>query len=413
MSSRAEREAQSAFRLWLRGLGLATLAHVMLPDYDQVGWLGPRLIGLIGAALLIFTPRPPPSALHRDMRHLWAMCCLTLAGVKLYTLFALRDVLTQSLLLVTLYLLGGWGLWRPKRSRLCLIAATWCVSITYGLAILHKLNADFLYTPQSCAIHGFEISLGLMEALSDTSTHLSELVEFTHQELRRSPTFCASVVLGLELSLAILCARRSPRIWLWGYLFHTPLALTIAPAFGSVMAAGWGAGSVLSRVDPRRIHRAPRPHLRASAVIWIPLLYGIHGLSPYTGLEMQHSAAMLSNLRIDPKCANSLIIPHSPYDPYLYIEEVSFGSSSLPKREQILRETIWNLAALHTMQRHWCIPEYRPLRIKGSTGGEMFLIEDLCEAHALRPLDRGSLFPSGWQRFQKNLPRRCHPACVH
>ena len=34
-------------------------------------------------------------------------------------------------------------------------------SMTYGLAVLHKLNYDFLFTSESCAIHGVEISLSL------------------------------------------------------------------------------------------------------------------------------------------------------------------------------------------------------------------------------------------------------------
>ena len=55
------------------------------------------------------------------------------------------------------------------------------------------------------------------------------------------------------------------------------------------------------------------------------------------------------------------------------------------------------------MQRKWCIPEYRPLRIHGHRDGAHFVLKDLCEEGALDELyrQRGSAPFRGWQRFQK------------
>ena len=409
-SSRLRRGDVQLLYTWLRVLGLATIAHVYLPDYDQAGWLVPRIIGLAGGVGLILASRHPSSVFHRDYAVFLMMTCLILASGKVYTLLGLRDVLTQSLLLLCFYLLGAWGLWRPQQARSCLRGVVWCASLTYGLAVLHKLNADFLHTPQSCAIHGVEISLSLLDD--------GEASGFTHQLIRtllgwakHHPTAVASGVLGLEFSLALLCLRHSRWMWVWGSLFHLPLTLTIAPAFGSVMAAGWGAGTLLG--PPLIRFDRVQTHVTAQPVIWVVCFYGVHGLSPYIGVEFQHSAAMLSNLRVDPACANSVVMPRTSYDPYIYIDEVRFGSRSLPRREMIVRETLWNLSALHTMRRNWCIPENQPLTVKGSYARSPLIINNLCAPGALDQLSRDALFPSGWQRYQKNLSRTCHAECVH
>ena len=404
------------FYLWLRVLGLATLGHIYLPDYEQSGWLIPRLIGLVGGLCLILAPLTSTRSLspfHRDLKTPLIGVCLSLAACKVYTILGHRDVLTQSLLLTTFYLLGAWGLWRPRSARYCLRTIVWCVSLTYGLAVLHKLNTDFLYTAQSCAIHGVEVALSLFDDGASSGVihpYLKSLIAWATAH----PTSVASCVLGLEWSLALLCWRHSRWIWGCGYAFHIPLTLTIAPAFGSVMAAGWSAGSLLGEqeyTDRSRVHR--RAKLIAQPVVWIAILYGLHGLSPYIGIEVQHSAAMLSNLRVDPQCANSVVMPHIDYDPYIYLDEVHLGSRLLPRREEMIRETLWNLAALHAMRRNWCIPENRPLYLKGSYRGESLRIKDLCAPQALDHLDQQSVFPSGWQRYQKNLSRECHAACVH
>ena len=67
------------------------------------------------------------------------------------------------------------------------------------------------------------------------------------------------------------------------------------------------------------------------------------------------------------------------------------------------------------MQKNWCIEEQRPLKMRGRYLGQPFLIHDLCEQDALDKLYQYSHFPikGTWQRFQKNLKRDCHQACIH
>jgi len=179
------------------------------------------------------------------------------------------------------------------------------------------------------------------------------------------------------------------------------------------MAAGWSAGTLLGRRKNVRSHIWRPALICTHPVVWIVLFYGLHGLSPYFGIEVQHSAAMLSNLRVDPPCANSVVMPHFEYDPYIYLDEVQFGPNFKLRRQEVIRKTLWNLAALHTMRRNWCIKEHRPLYLKGVYGGVELMIEDLCAPHALSELNQSAFFPSGWQRYQKNLLRQCHAACVH
>ena len=150
--------------------------------------------------------------------------------------------------------------------------------------------------------------------------------------------------------------------------------------------------------------------------MWLIFAYAVHGaMSPYLGIEVQHSSAMLSNLRIDPPCHNSLIFPQLSDSPYVYIDKVQFGQKPRPKRSKVLEEGLWSLTALATMQKNWCIPENRPLSLSLRYYNQTYSLKDLCEPKALIPLYDKSLnlrFLS-WQRFQKNLRRQCHQSCVH
>lgn len=396
---------------WVRGLGLGTLAHTNLADFQQAGWLAPELIGWVGGSLLLITPLRPSQPFQRDLRLVFAWICGLLCLAKLYTLLTLRDVLTQSLLLCCYYALAALGLWAPRWSHSALRASAICAGLTYLLAALHKVNSDFIYSEYSCALHGVDLSVGLFHS-GVFPVQLVDLLDGFMIWARRHTELSACSVLAWEALLGALCIAGSRWILLFGGLFHTPLTLSIAPAFGSVMAVGWGASS-LSKLGRRNRARAPRPP-RGRWLIIIPITYGLHGgLSPYLGIEYQHSAAMLSNLRIDPPCANSLIFPTLASDPYIYIDEISFGERERPKRSEIVRETLWNLSALYTMQHNWCIPEQRPLRVQLRYHGVEVILDDLCDEDALDDLSRGQPFARGWQRFQKNLSRQCHTQCVH
>ena len=123
---------------------------------------------------------------------------------------------------------------------------------------------------------------------------------------------------------------------------------------------------------------------------------------------------MLSNLRVDDPCHNSWLAPRSVrlVEPYLRIDVAAIGHGQRPKREQTLRNTLWNIAALHVMHDNWCIAELRPIRLAGTWRGRSFDIPDLCAADWSRALPGADVLPY-YQALQKNLPRRCHAACIH
>jgi hypothetical protein len=404
-----EARAHFIFGLWLRGLGLATINHAYLTDYGQTGWFTLRILTYVSGLILLFMPTSRPHDFVSNHLNLWRFICWCLFLSKIYTLFFLKDVLTQSLLLSLFYLISALTIKKPHLYFGALRSISLLTASTYFMAILHKLNSDFLFSTQSCAIHGFEVSLSLLPSW----TLISDLKTLFIQYLIEWPLFPASIVIILEWSLCLLCIYRSKLIWVVGLIFHLPLTLTIAPSFGSVMAVGWGAGTILPQIKKKyRGHK-----IQVSSIYsYILALYVSHGLlSPYVGIEVQHSAAMLSNLRVDPACANSLIMPSLGGDPYVYIEEARFGQRSLPKRRLIVKRGLWNLTAISTMQANWCIPEHRPLQLSITHRGQSFLIDDLCRKDALVPVyNAASIFAlRGWQRYQKNLQRQCHQTCVH
>ena len=405
---RTQKQFQFIFGLWLRALGLATINHAYLGDYDQVGWFVPRVCAYVFGAVLLFIPKPTSNPYARKQLDLWQYACWILCASKIYTLLFLRDVLTQSLLLTFFYLISAISLRHPKYIFGSLRAIVLLTSTTYLLAILHKLNYDFLSSPQSCAIHGFDLSLSLV-----LTGDLLELKEGILSFLTRWPLIPSLTVIAIELSLSLLCLRHSTWTWYLGLVFHLPLTLTIAPSFGNVMAVGWGAGSLIATFEGSI---KPNRYRLSALYMWLIFTYAVHGaMSPYLGIEVQHSSAMLSNLRIDPPCHNSLIFPQLSDSPYVYIDKVQFGQNPRPKRSKVLKEGLWSLTALATMQKNWCIPENRPLSLSLRYYNQTYSLKDLCEPKALIPLYDKSLnlrFLS-WQRFQKNLRRQCHQSCVH
>jgi hypothetical protein len=298
-----------------------------------------------------------------------------------------------------------------------------------------------------------------------------------NQVVLRWPVFNGAQYLGLVLPILIVLTelfmayglwRRRGWVWVLGICFHIPLTATLAPAFGLVMLSGY-----VATLTPRQAVWARRAWRRWSTVImgttalvlgalllfegqpgdwWTQLkiagciglllwallahrgwttnrgqrgsgrtaslilaLWIGHGVTPYLGIQYQHTGAMLSNLRIDEGCHNSWVFPEvlRGQDPYIRIDQALIGDGQRPQRERVVESTLWNLAALHTMRRNWCIPELRPIRFSGRWRGNPFSIDDLCAddwANAL-PDFGGSL--SGFQRFQKNLPRSCPSACIH
>ncbi len=407
--------------------------HLTLPDYEAPGWGAPRAVSFVGAALLLWRPLPAGFAL-----------CLVGAA---WPLWALRDVLTQSALLLVWAAVGLWGAAR-SRGPAALDAVRWTTALTYALAALHKLNVDFFDAAVSCAPHAWA-QIAARWGLPAVGG--------------LEPLLAPAAILT-EVALAVAITRRSPWMWPLGVAFHLPLTVTLAPAFGAVMLAGYVAAT--TRRQAARWRRAARRHpgalvlaagaaalvdaalggvddpvtplkvaaagailagsllalgppgrcRRTAPTVWVVVaLWTLNGLTPYLGLQYQHAAAMLSNLRIDAGCHNSLIFPEAlrGADPYLRIDVARIGDGQRPAREAALREGLWSVPALHTMHRNWCVPRLRPIALEGTWRGRAFAMPDLCAADWLDHLPGAAALPAGLQRFQKNLRRECPQACIH
>ena len=427
------------FCLWTRAFVLGSLIHLTLPDYDQPGWFAPRIMHLIGCYLLWKRPT--------------FIGFLTCTMASLWPLLMLRDVLTQSMLLTWI---GAWGaIVTISRTTVQLTVVRYLTAGTYLLAALHKLNDNFFDPDISCAHH----------ALEGVAAHWSRL-DWTFVP----EAYLPHLVILTELAIALLVLRRSLWVWPVGFVFHAPLTVTLAPAFGAVMFAGYAAclsanqwaslrrvwrqhpgkligaglvglttewslqmdGSVslpwiqiglgtmlISSIvivisQSRPFHTSKRADESLLAPRLVAIAWIIHGLTPYTGLQYQHTAAMLSNLRIDPPCHNSFVFPKSLVlaDPYIRIDQARIGVGQRAARETILMEQLWSLPALYTMNRNWCIPELRPIHLRGTFRELSFDIPDLCAVDWDKDI-RPNAILTGFQRFQKNLSRECRTACIH
>lgn len=416
-------------RHWARAFAVASLVHLALPDFEQPGWWAPRLLNVAGAVWLLWRPA----------RGAFLLC----AAATAWPLLFLRDVLTQSMYLTWCALAAA--LLRSPES--ILQSIRWLTAGTYLLAALHKLNAAFFDPAQSCAHHAW--------------AQVAERWQLPTPE----PLTAAlpAMVVALEVALGAAVLLRSPLLWPLGLAFHLPLTVTLAPAFGAVMLSGYVAATpARAAVRWRRVRRhgglvllagvlagvldaalgALDPWLLSKVVAtgallaasllalgppwWRPVevrrgaavvavAWFLHGLTPYFGVQYQHAAAMLSNLRIDAGCHNSWIFPEAlrGADPYVRIDVASIGDGLRPERVALLRETLWNVPALHAMRRNWCLPEQRPIRLAGTWRGRTFAIEDLCAESWLAALPGAGWDPPGFQRFQKNLQRSCAAACIH
>ncbi|MGC6416282.1 MAG: hypothetical protein ACON3Z_04160 [Bradymonadia bacterium] len=432
-------DSSRRIKYWARGFAIASLVHLCLPDFEQPGWRAPQILEALGAVLLLWRPSP------------WAFLLCALS--TLYPLLFLRDVLTQSMYLTWVAFVAAFGSFGLRLDVLSCVR--WLTAGTYLLAAFHKLNHDFLNPEFSCAHH----------ALRQMDAYWS-LIPFP---MGLGVSLSIAVVV-IEILICILLLRRSLWVWPIGAVFHWGLTVTLAPAFGLVMLAGYASALtanhlVLIRATWRRhlksivcltgallcldsvfsgtlasvgqmikgimilgsavvalfvlgTHHA-RLRRRIPSKCRIAMVFGLlwlaHGLLPYFGVKYQHSAAMLSNLRIDKPCYNSLIMPTfvGEHDPYVRVLRARIGRGQRPRREQILTDGLWTPTAMSVMHKNWCIPELRPILIEGDYRGRAFTISDLCERRWYEPLGFTQPPWSGLQRFQKNLKARCETACIH
>ena len=168
-----------------------------------------------------------------------------------------------------------------------------------------------------------------------------------------------------------------------------------------------------------RSWRTPSAGARRAALVGA-LLYISHGLTPYLGVQYQHTAAMLSNLRIDRGCWNSSVFPESVRvtEDYVRIERAWLGAPGRHEAtEKTLRVHLWSPPQLRQIRRNWCKPSTRPLRLEGTWRQQPFVLEDLCDEGGPWPFEGAGFFGveifGDYLRFQKNLERTCPQKCIH
>ncbi|TXD32279.1 hypothetical protein FRC96_18095 [Lujinxingia vulgaris] len=359
----------------------------------------------------------------------------------------------------------------PALTDAFLIFVRGLTAAVYAMSAFHKLNRDFIDPTLSCASYGVEkLAAYLNVSLSDLPAGLL---------LRQQAPM---LVIGAELSIALLyvTGRRKAAL-LIALLFHIPLTLTMAPAFAFVMLIGHAA--FLSAADlrvfaerGRRFAPAiiavaiamtalttwmhggtddwtmlPREALLWALLVWVALtplppraigrptlpgqptsraarglatlavgLYLLHALTPYLGLRFQHTAAMVSNLRIDQGCWNHLVMPERwrLSDEYIRIDRVYFREPGfIAEYEDKVLDQLWNTTQVRQMRRNWCRDEVRPFFVEGTWRGAHFTIDDLCADPLPWPFERAGVFGEevfeDHLRFQRNLPRTCPAACIH
>jgi len=428
----------SELRFWSKIFAVSSFIHLTLGDFDQPGWEWPAALECVGALILLWRPVPIG----------WFLSFVS----TLIPLLFLRDVLTQSVLLMCWSLLGLWG---STTGYSVLKSIRWLGAGTYFVASFHKLNTAFFDPKLSCAHYAAEQIRAHWMPLDLPSIE---------------GVWLSVVVIIVECFLGFLLLRRSLWVWPVGLLFHWPLTVTLAPAFGFVMFASYAAAItprqlVMLKHTGRRMRwswmwgltfisleyalvpgdwpwtTTPKAviaglilalfigHVSRGARTWAsssdrqgtPLAYAtlcvwtLHSLLPYAGIQYQHTAAMLSNLRIDEPCRNSIVVPaqwHGP-DPYIRLTKADIGQGQRPRREKILESGLWNVAALATMHRNWYVPHLRPIRFEGVWNQTPFIIDDLCADDWYRALGLDAPGWTGLQLFQKNLERRCDAQCVH
>jgi hypothetical protein len=197
---------------------------------------------------------------------------------------------------------------------------------------------------------------------------------------------------------------------LWFFL------ITLVWAFPPWTRHAWVGGAETLNTD--RDSGARAALLRAAPWLFCGLFL-LNALTPYLGVQFQHTAAMLSNLRIDDGCWNHYVMPESGRlrEDYVRIDTVWFGEPGrVEEYEGIVLEQLWSPPQMLQMRRNWCRDEIRPLHIEGTFRGRRFTVEDLCTDEPLPFPDDGifdvALFPD-FLRYQKNLMRECPQRCIH
>ena len=462
------------YRLVVWCFVVGSACHLWLADAWQLEWLFADLLYLIGIGLLAWRGAflgwvlsalglAIPLLFHRDqLTQSMFMLFVAVVGAVAMGRAGWREVYGE-----------GAGDesddGSPPEVRGFLRSVQWLAIFVYALAALHKLNADFLDPHYSCTIYGLREVTGYW--------NLPDVVVPTDWAVVLPLT-----ILLAEGGIAALHLLRFRRIaWTVAVGFHIFLTFTMAPAFVFVMLIGHAAfathGDLERLGEVLRSHRIPLalfagvttgfslwlhgslPELTMiprEVALWgllallvvafppwraegwrrrpahsektaferrlpgvVAVLFVLNGLTPYLGLQYQHTAAMVSNLRIDRGCWNSLVFPESMRlrDEYIRVEEVYYGEpGKVPKYERIVLEQLWSPPQVRQMRRNWCRPEIRPFYMRGTYMGREFEIQDVCAGDPL-PFGEFRVFGvavfGDFLRFQKNLMRECPQTCIH
>jgi hypothetical protein len=397
----------------------------------------------------------------------WLLC----AGGLVLPLLLWEDQLTQSV-----YLLGcalaaivcwaGRAKGRDERLARGLPAIVRVLTAgTYAIAAIHKLNRDFLDPSVSCANAGVsvladnwavsalaapklaaawpflflaaELAAATLLVVRPSAGMLLALLMHIPLTIVFAPSFAFVMISGwacflTEREIAHLGETLRAR-WKWivalgialgtaSFVLYMQRHWVVYPFWSFKEALLW-TGVVwlviaLVRRPPGALGwwsawRERPPH----GLRWAPWIAGAlwlaNGLTPYTGLQIHHTGAMLSNLRIDRGCWNSLLFPESmrAIEPYVRIDEVELGDiSGREELEAQVTETLFSPAQLRTESRSWCAHGAAPVRVRGTYQGRAFESPDLCDEDAW-PLPEPAL--PGLRRYQTNLPRPCPHRCIH
>lgn len=439
-----------SYRLMVFFFVFASMTHLWLKDAWTEDWFIANIIFIGGLLFLIIN-----NALLG-----WFLSALGTA----IPLFFHRDQLTQSALLFIISSSGVLfqilSLTLPKAQdryeKIHLQTIGYLGLIAYFFAAIHKINEDFLNPKYSCAVYG----------LNKVESYYGLIV----------PTdvdpYLAYTVIAVELTIPLLyLIKRHFFARTLAILFHIPLTLTMAPAFVfvmsishiallsdseriryieilksrgiwlSVMALLTTIGSLLLHGQMPEWTMIPREFLlwlaffstllamrkyhahhqvKTHPSYLILIAFFINGMTPYLGLQYQHTAAMLSNLRIDEGCWNSLIFPESfrLVDDYVRVDTAYYRRPGrIEEYEKIVLDQLWSPPQILQMRRNWCSDSIRPFYMKGSFQGNAFEIKDVCDPLENWPFKSDGvlgieIFPNAL-RFQKNLDKKCPQTCVH
>lgn len=431
------------YLIYCRGYALATALRLTLPDALEPGWLWPSLLHWLGALLL---------AVNGCFAG-WLAC----AVAAILPILFLEDQLSQSSYLA-FAALAALASFAGRVERDLPRAIRWLTVGVYTFAALHKLNRDYLDPVVSCANEGLRV----LAERSPGALPESVLTSFD------SPAW-PFIHLTVELGIVVLLVVR-PR---WGVALaaamHVPLTIIFAPGFAFTMMSGWlafftydelsetarllrerlpivlvagGVPAGLSRAllfpgrwssDPDWCVKEVLVWLAAAGLLfaaaslpptrrafgWPSRAAGLvvgafvaNGLTPYLGAQLHHTAAMLSNLRIDEGCHNSLVFPSSlAADPYVRLDAVHFAPERADAATRAAIEArLWEIGALYRARRDWCAIHTEALPLRGRYRGRRFATDDLCARDGW-PLPEPSLL--GFRRFQINLTENCPQRCLH